>query len=169
MQDYDIFHQEIRTAYPSYGYALWEPDPGELLERSPDCDTALVREDDLACLNCNLDNVLGHLQKTSPEIHRVECGSGVATARVATLSQIAFQGVPIDDERPTTVEAQLETSPPHMPLFSSPDEDNTSDSGKFVHRKPSGSRPSPQMHVDGPTVLLTGRRFFRSAASQVIH
>ena len=65
-----------------------------VVQRSPDCDMALVHDGDLVRLDgsvrvflsvapflsilvsghIQLDNVLGHLRKMSPEIHRVECG-----------------------------------------------------------------------------------------------
>jgi len=44
MEDYNIFHQEIRAAYPSYGYALWEPDPGRLYNAVEVGDVGFVRE-----------------------------------------------------------------------------------------------------------------------------
>ena len=43
MAHYDIFREELATKYSAYGYALWEPSPGELYGRAEAGDVGYIR------------------------------------------------------------------------------------------------------------------------------
>ncbi|KAI0255839.1 hypothetical protein BJV78DRAFT_577835 [Lactifluus subvellereus] len=43
MAHYDIFREELATKYSAYGYALWEPSPGELYDRVEVGDVGYIR------------------------------------------------------------------------------------------------------------------------------
>ncbi|KAH9053796.1 hypothetical protein EDB87DRAFT_158791 [Lactarius vividus] len=43
-RDYDIFRQHLAIKFPAYGYALWEPDPGNLYPAVKVGDVGYIRE-----------------------------------------------------------------------------------------------------------------------------
>lgn len=43
MADHDIFREELANGCPAYGYALWEPDPGEQYDAVEVGDVGFIR------------------------------------------------------------------------------------------------------------------------------